>query len=92
MKNQLSERQRIEEIYHDDKYKDDAVSTTYNRVENRYYGFFWKLIGDVSGLKVLDFGCGNGWASILLAWAGAKVWGIDISEELIKKATKMGKG
>lgn len=89
MKNQLSERQRIEEIYHDDKYKHDAVSTTYNGVESRYYWFFGELIGDVSGLKVLDFGCGNGWVSIRLAKAGAeKVWGIDISEELIKKANK----
>lgn len=84
----MSERQRIEEIYHDAKYKHDAIPVIYERSETKYYRFFWDLIGDVSGLKVLDFGCGNGWVSILLAKAGAKVWGIDISGELIKKANK----
>ena len=89
MKNQLSERQRIEEIYHDEKYRSDAFSKTYKGGESRYYRFFWELIGSVNGLKVLDFGCGNGWVGVRLARAGAKkVWGIDISGELIKKGKK----
>ena len=91
MKNQLSERQRIEEIYHDAKCKHDAIPDTYERGETKCYRFFWDLIGDVSGLKVLDFGCGDGWVSILLAKAGARLWGIDLSGELIKKANKWAK-
>lgn len=89
MKNQLTERQKIEETYHDEKYKGDASPKTYKAGESRYYRFFWELIGNVNGLKVLDFGCGNGWVGVRLARAGAKmVWGIDISGELIKKGNK----
>lgn len=83
---QLSERQRIEQEYHDAKYNGNLIQTDYNFREEIYYRFFWEQIGDVSGLKILDFGCGNGWVSIQLAKKGAKkVYGIDISGELIKK-------
>jgi ubiquinone/menaquinone biosynthesis C-methylase UbiE len=88
MENKLTERQRIEEAYHDNKYKYDDMSDTSAGPERSYYKFFWGLIGDVKNLKVLDFGCGDGWVSIQFAKAGAKVWGIDISGELVKKANK----
>lgn len=45
-----------------------------------------KLLGDVSGLRVLDLGCGNGYLARKLARRAATVTGIDISEEMISLA------
>ncbi|GAB5368145.1 hypothetical protein AAMO2058_001293200 [Amorphochlora amoebiformis] len=42
----------------------------------------------LSGLKVLDIGCGGGFASESLAGIGADVLGLDASEEAIGAATK----
>ncbi|HLZ64456.1 MAG TPA: class I SAM-dependent methyltransferase [Ktedonosporobacter sp.] len=47
---------------------------------------FLKLLGDISGLTVLDAGCGQGYLSRILASRGAHVTGIDISENLIQIA------
>jgi len=45
-----------------------------------------KVMGDISGKKVLDLGCGLGQASIRLARSGATVTGVDVSEASIHKA------
>ncbi len=50
-------------------------------LEYSYY-----LLGDVRGKRVLDFGCGSGENSLLIARRGAKVLGMDISESLIRVA------
>lgn len=47
---------------------------------------FLKLLGDVSGLTVLDAGCGQGYLSRILAARGAHVTGIDLSPKLIQLA------
>lgn len=44
------------------------------------------LTGDVSGSRVADIGCGEGWFSRVLARAGATVVGIDISEAMLERA------
>jgi len=43
----------------------------------------WKFAGDVSGLTVLDAGCGTGYLSAKLRDCGALVTGIDFSERMI---------
>lgn len=50
------------------------------------YAYF--LLGEVRGKRVLDFGCGAGENSALLAIRGAETCGIDISPELIALAKK----
>jgi SAM-dependent methyltransferase len=50
--------------------------------------YSFHLLGDVSGKRVLDFGCGTGEDAIMLAVRGARVIGIDISPELIELARK----
>ncbi|MFH8086635.1 MAG: class I SAM-dependent methyltransferase [Candidatus Aenigmatarchaeota archaeon] len=45
-----------------------------------------KIIGNVSGKKVLDVGCGTGRIALKLLKKGAKVYGIDISEKMLEKA------
>src|SRR6266850_789952 len=45
--------------------------------------YAYALLGDVRGRTVLDFGCGSGQNSLLLARRGAEVIGVDISESLL---------
>lgn len=44
--------------------------------------------GDVSGLRVLDLGCGQGWFSRQLARHGARVTGVDVSSEMLRLARR----
>jgi SAM-dependent methyltransferase len=50
--------------------------------------YAFSLLGDLHGKRVLDFGCGSGENSLLLARRGAKVIGVDISESLIRVAVR----
>ena len=50
--------------------------------------FAYALLGDVRGRTVLDFGCGSGENSLLLARRGARVIGVDISASLIERAER----
>ncbi|MEP6918717.1 MAG: class I SAM-dependent methyltransferase [Acidobacteriota bacterium] len=50
--------------------------------------FSYSLLGDVRGLRIVDFGCGSGANTVLLADRGAHVWGVDISEDLIRLAER----
>jgi SAM-dependent methyltransferase len=45
-----------------------------------------EVIGDVSGLRMLDAGCGEGYVARILSKQGAKVTAIDIAEGLVKVA------
>lgn len=47
------------------------------------------LLGDVSGLRVLDAGCGDGYLARVLAARGARVTGIDVSPRLIEMARRL---
>lgn len=51
---------------------------------------FLQIVGDVSGLTVLDAGCGEGYLSRILASRGANVTGIDISPRLVEIAHAKG--
>jgi len=46
--------------------------------------YAYHQLGDVTGQRVVDFGCGSGANTALLAGRGAHVWGIDISEDLLR--------
>jgi len=49
-----------------------------------------ELIGDVAGLDVLDAACGTGRYALLLADPGARVSGVDATEEMIELARQKG--
>ncbi len=42
--------------------------------------FMFSLLGDAHGKRVLEVGCGEGVASVQLAYCGARVTGVDLSE------------
>jgi len=46
--------------------------------------FAYHLLGDVRGKRIVDFGCGSGANTALLANRGAHVWALDISEDLLR--------
>lgn len=47
---------------------------------------FLALLGEITGLNVLDAGCGQGYISRIFADRGARVTGIDISPNLVQMA------
>ena len=52
------------------------------------------ILGDISGLRTLDVGCGTGRWSVQMSKMGAIVTGIDLSKEMIKilQANSAGNG
>ena len=52
------------------------------------YVYSIQLLGDITGKKILDYGCGNGWLSVILAKRGGLVWGFDTSGQSIEVAKK----
>ena len=48
--------------------------------------FLHRALGDLSGLTVLDLGCGSGWLCAEVAELGGEVLGIDGSERLLAMA------
>ena len=50
--------------------------------------YAYALLGPVTGHRIVDFGCGSGANTVLLAGRGAHVWGIDISEDLLRLAQR----
>jgi SAM-dependent methyltransferase len=48
--------------------------------------YAYHQLGDVTGKTVLDFGCGSGANTVLLANRGARVFAVDISESLLRLA------
>ena len=65
-----------------DRYASPPADTAYP-LEYAYHE-----LGDVAGRRVVDFGCGSGANTVLLANRGAHVWGIDISEDLLRLARR----
>lgn len=79
-----AERREIENLRLDEnnilRYLSPSAETAYS------LEFLYHLLGDVKGKKVMDYGCGAGENSTILARRGAKVCGIDISPELLELA------
>src|SRR6476620_9880447 len=50
--------------------------------------YAFHLIGNVAGRTVLDYGCGNGENSLPLVTRGARVIGVDVSNDLLTLANQ----
>ncbi len=92
----LDERHEVEREFHDDWARTIDISEVYVResfeaesaLENRAV---MRFLGDVSGKRVLDLGCGAGEASVYLAMNGAEVFSVDLSEEMLKKTRDLAR-
>ncbi len=73
-------------------YEDAARAEAYSKLEfaNTYYLAYRDLpeiaARHVTGKKALDFGCGSGRSSRFLKRLGFQVTGVDISEDMLRKA------
>lgn len=56
--------------------------------KGRLWADVWKIV-DLRDAKVLDYGCGDGAFSRLLAGRGARVCGVDISSEMVGQAQRV---
>lgn len=81
-------RQQIERDYHNSKYNNNS-SLEFAGSMDYAYEFFKNKMSQFALGRVLDFGCGDGWASIMLAKKGYHVYGIDISVEMVNKSRKL---
>ncbi len=95
----LSDRQKRELQFYDeyadltarDNVSFDIVASEDNRPWNSYWRVF-EIIRQacpLRGQKILDFGCGDGSASMILAKMGYEVFGFDISPNNISHAIKL---
>jgi ubiquinone/menaquinone biosynthesis C-methylase UbiE len=61
-------------------------------INDHFFGqatsFIFDKLGDIDSKIIVDIGCGNGMISIFFALKGAKVIGVDIEEDELKKARK----
>ena len=87
----LQHRIELERLYHEseDKLRDQNSlivgvyqSGVFDEVEN----YHLNVLGDISGLHVLDYGCGTGGSSRRLREMGARVTGFDISMARLQEA------
>jgi SAM-dependent methyltransferase len=66
----------------------DVDGTKNSLIDRAHKRALTRALGPVGGLRVLDFGCGNGRLSIWLAELGADVVGIDATVEMIESARR----
>lgn len=59
-----------------------------NCAPSNAYVYTIQLLGDLRGKRVLDYGCGDGYLSMILARRGGLVWGFDISGKSIEVAMR----
>lgn len=89
----LSLNLRIQERWrwwHNQKFSEDGKLVRdgpYKGIQENFINNYFSTLR-IKNLKVLDFGCGNGYYSAKLADLGAIVTGLDTSKELIKLAKK----
>ena len=84
----------IERTHHPDF---GALAGSYDRLrpaDDNWWELFDLLLaaGDLRGQRVLDVGCGTGRLARALAERGAKVWGVDPSQEMIAQARSEAAG
>jgi 2-polyprenyl-3-methyl-5-hydroxy-6-metoxy-1,4-benzoquinol methylase len=91
------ERLLAERIFHDEQARERAEHFRTNAEELRFDDNAYldhetwirpafAHLGDLRGKRVLDYGCGHGMASVVMARAGAKVSAFDLSPEYVEEA------
>ncbi len=84
----LEERQRSEIEFHDAKYTtgESFPKHYYSDPTTPIYKDMLESLGDLTGKRVLEYGCGDGWCTVDLCKTGAFVDAFDISPEATASA------
>ena len=80
----------IEERFHNEKYQ-GKIALPRHYALNPTYSIFVKMkemLGEISGKRILEYGCGEGWITAEMASMGGRVDAFDISSEAIENATQ----
>ena len=64
----------------------DFTNEPLNFFDVDYFKFLWIYSQVAAGSKVLDFGCGSGYGTNILAKKALSVFGVDINDDAIKYA------
>src|SRR5437773_2764609 len=94
-----TDRQQCERVFHDQQARQRAA-TFRRRTEELYFDDNVYLdhetwirpafaqLGELRGLKVLDYGCGHAMAAVVLARRGARVTAFDLSHGYLNEARR----
>lgn len=82
------EREFHDRVYKTGEYHDRPAAKFYSIARSAYDYYQSRLLTDVEGANVLEYGCGDGSYAFDLARRGAKVTGIDISAIAIEQAAQ----
>ncbi len=82
------EREFHDRVYGSGEYHDRPAAKFYSIARSAYDYYQSRLLTDVEGADVLEYGCGDGSYAFDLARRGAKVTGIDISAIAIEQAAE----
>jgi ubiquinone/menaquinone biosynthesis C-methylase UbiE len=87
----LVRRHSAESDFHDKKYGKGEGYPRHYAVNPTYpiYQRMLRMVGDLRGKSVLEYGCGEGWISKDLALAGAQLSAFDISAEAVSRTRKL---
>jgi ubiquinone/menaquinone biosynthesis C-methylase UbiE len=88
----MSDRIEKEKEFHNTRFAEDTrkhLSKYYSIISNASKLYEELISANVSGKKILEYGCGEGSLSFDLAQKGAEVYGIDISDVAIEKAQEI---
>lgn len=90
MNKNIENRHESEKQFHDKKFSHDTKQTYYDQgFTIPIFENMMKKVGNIEGLKVLEYGCGTGWFTKRLAKMGAHVWSFDISTEAVNRTNKI---
>ena len=83
---EIEKREEAERTFHDRKFSCQR-KLNYDDLgfKNNIFDSLLAEIGDIEDKKVLEFSCGDGWLTKILASKGAEVWTFDISREAIRR-------
>lgn len=87
----LSARHEAESRFHDEKYGHGVRYPRHYSV-NPTYPIYLRMLGmagNLSGKRVLEYGCGEGWITRDLAGKGAMVSAFDISTEAVRRTREV---